>query len=268
MNAIPCKRRCALLAAGALLAGLALARAGARPAPRAAPRPLPQEYLDLSVACLAFGEVRPPLPELSDGELNAMIELLGRLLHAYERRDFDSFLALRSGDLEFAARVQREHLDELRTFCTELGVDARRLSSDWVELLRAYWDAYYVEPPVARFLPEASAVALYRQGLGRHTLADWARHYEELCARRPGPSIRHRLMVPHRRSIERVAADAGDLCWLDVELGFEASEANGGGTGRLIARFVWDGRAEEWFLHRATTVLDGELRADRRHLVL
>lgn len=224
-----------------------------------------QEAVDLAVACIGAGEMRPAIAELTDRELDSMVTILARLISAYGSGDFDSFLALRSSDLEFAGRAQRGHLEELRSVCVELGLDPERLPGDWIGLLRSYWAAYYAEAPVARFLPEASVLELHEEGLGERTTSAWDAEFDAACAELPGFRLQHRLVVPHRRSIEDVAADPGILCWFDLRLGFEAHD---GGTGRLIARFVWDGALQEWFLHRATTVLDGEVRDDRRHLVL
>jgi hypothetical protein len=187
------------------------------------------------------------------------------LIRAYELADFDSFLALRARDLEFAEREQRDHMDELRSLCEQLGLDSARLPGDWTGLLRAYWEAYYSRAPVVRFLPETSILALHAEGLGGREIEAWGHEFESLSEGVSGSLIRHRLTMPHRRSLGSVTSDSGNLRWLDLELGFEAHD---GGTGRLIARFVWDGSTQEWFLHRADTIHDGEVRDDRRHLVL
>lgn len=263
------KNRGRLVGAGAALV-LALAFALARPGGVAQfaehrARPLGREVVDLAVACIGAGEVRPPVAELSDAELDGIAEIVARLISAYGHADFDSFLALRARDSAFAAGAQRERVEDLRSFCLELGLAPSELPGDWAGLLRAYWSAYYVEPPVARFLPELSVIDLHREGLGARSIASWDRDFEALHGARAGFRLDHRLAIPHRRSIERVAADSGGLPWLDLQLGFETSD---GSRGWLIARFVWDGALQEWFLHRATTILDGELREDRRHLVL
>lgn len=258
------------IAGAALALVLALALALARPGSEARigahrAQPLAPEVVGMAVACIGAGEVRPALSELSDGELAGIVEIVGRLIGAYGHGDFDSFLALRAGDVAFASQAQRGHVEELRSFCLELGLPRSDLPGDWNGLLRAYWRAYYVEAPVARFLPEGSIVDLHREGLGARSLASWDRDFEALLEARPGFRLDHRLAIPHRRSMERVAADAGGLAWLDLQLGFEAHDGNRGG---LVARFVWDGVLQEWFLRRASTIHDGEPRDDRRHLVL
>jgi hypothetical protein len=254
-------------AAAGIVAALVLGLGRGRASPEHAfvARPLPRESSDLAVACLASGEVRPPVSELSDADFAAIVEIVGRLIRAYELADFDSFLALRAKDLEFAEREQRHHREELRSLCGQLGLDSARLPGDWTGLLGAYWDAYYSRAPVARFSPETSVIELHSEGLGERAIETWEREFEAVSAGLAGSLIRHRLMMPHRRSIGSVAGGSVDLRWLDLKLGFESHD---GGTGRLIARFVWDGSMQEWFLHRADTIHDGEVRDDRRHLVL
>jgi hypothetical protein len=243
-----------------------LGRPGVAPVRLPEPAPLPRETVDLAVACLAAGELRPPLAELSDGELGELVAIVARLLRAYAHGEFASFLALRANDLAHAARARRDDVEELRGFCLNLGVSADELADDWTGLFEAFWRAYYRDAaPIALVRPEQSLVVLHREGLQTRSLAAWEREFEALCSGPPGTRIDHRLVVPHRRSIERVAADFGGLRWLDVQLGFEAHDAV---DGRLIARFVWDGAMREWFLHRASTFFDGELRDDRRYLVL
>jgi hypothetical protein len=225
--------------------------------------PLPEEALECGLACLAAGRVEPPLDELSEPELLQLAGLIGRLLHAYEEGAFESFLALRAADLEFAAEARQADLWQVRSLVRELGHASLDLEDcGWVESLRRFWKAYYAEPPVARFLYERSTAHLHREGLGGRSLEDWAASFEALG--KGGPAIEHRLVVAHRREIERVASDAGPLQWLDLELPFEART---GDAGRLLTRFVWDSHHREWFLHAATTVYAIGARVER-HLIL
>jgi hypothetical protein len=229
------------------------------------PQPVPRECTDIAVACLALGEVRPRIDRWPDERWEPMLAILGRLISAYQRNDFASFLALRGTDLDFAAGEHAGRLGELRRLCGELGIPASELPDDWVGTLAAFWRGYYREPAVARFVPEAARVELHEEGLRGGSLAAWERTFESFRDRLSGRHLQHRLMIPHRRTIERVAAAALGLCWLDVDLGFEGRDA---ASGRLVTRFVWDAQEEEWFLHRAATVYDDGDRFDRRHLVL
>lgn len=263
------RRRCTRLAVAGLVLGVGLAllldyARGAPPRSRCQARPLERELADLAASCLGAGTVQPPVGELSEAELGAIIEILGRLIGAYARRDFDSYLALRAPDLAHAERALGERREELRDLCVELGQRREALPSAWMALLETYWQAYYVVAPVARFQPEATVVVLQR-ARPCAPLSAWEADFEALCAPHPGFRLRHRMMVPHRRALARVAGEDDTLTWIDLQLAFEAHD---GAAGWLIARFVWDARMEEWFLHRATTVLDGELREGRRHLVL
>jgi hypothetical protein len=263
-------RRLARVAAASLALGAGLAllldyARGAPPRARHHARPLEREIVDLAASCLGAGAVQPPVGELTDAELGALVEILGRLIGAYARRDFDSYLALRAGDLEHAERVQSERRDELRGLCIELGRRSETLPLGWRALLGAYWEAYYrAEAPVARFRPESTVLVLHRERPSA-PLAEWEAEFEALVVQHPGARVRHRMMMPHGRPLEDVAGDPPTLTWVDLQLAYDAHD---GAAGWLIARFVWDARMEEWFLHRATTVLDGELRDDRRHLVL
>ena len=226
------------------------------------PSPAPRELLDLGVACLATGEVQPAVSELSDEDLEAIVEILARLIGAYERADFASFLALRAGDLEGVGERRAGDLESLRSLARELRVPKRELDADFLGVLESFWDAYYESSPVARFQPEETRIELRSDGLG--SLESWEASFVALRDRIPGPWIRHELVVPHRRDIERVARDAGALRWLDLELGFETRE---GSRARLVARFVWDGALREWYLHDAVSVYAVGDRS-RRHLIL
>ena len=240
------------------------ARAGSDLAAEILRTPLPREYLDRGMACLASGVVQPRLDELSDPELVAVAEIIGRLMHAYQGGDFGSFLALRAGDLEHAARARAGDLESLLGFARDLGDRVEDPDCGWIEALRRSWSAYYAIPPVARFHFELAAIHLHREGLGAGSLEDWSRSFEALRDRVPGPSIRHSLTIPHRRDIERVAADSGPLRWLDLQLPFESVA---GAAGRLVTRFVWDAASGEWFLHEAATTYANGDRVER-HLVL
>ncbi len=229
-----------------------------------ASEPLPRELLDQGVACLASGEVRPAVSELCDADLAAIVEILARLIGAYERADFDSFLALRAGDLESAAERRSDDLEALRTIAQNLSIPSEKLMGDWIGVLASFWEAYYESPPITRFLPEETRIELHDHGLGGRSLESWTESFLALRDRAPGSWIQHELTIPHRREIERIARDSGPLRWVDLELGFETREGYG---ARLVARFVWDGLLREWFLHDAASVYAAGDRSER-HLIL
>jgi len=245
-----------LAVAAGLLGGI---RACGRPVPR--PQPLNRELRDLGTACLALGEVQPPLAEISDADLEAMVEILGRLIAAYQYGDFDSFLALRAGDLEYSNQARAGELDELRGFCRELGVRDESLRGDWVDVLGRYWTAYYARPPVARFLPETTRVELHLEGLRGADLSSWESGFEALTPPHAKGVIRFDLSVVHRRAIEVVAADSGPLVWLDLALDFETPAC---GRSHLFVRFVRDAVAAVWFLHRAASAWMTGANPDRQ----
>jgi len=260
------RKRARWSAAAGIVGVLSLALAwGRMPAGRTlVPGPLPRELSDLAVACLASGEVRPALAELSDADLAAIVEIVARLIGAYERADFNSFLALRAGDLENASRRRSGDVESLRGLARELAVPPEELRGGWVEVLERFWNSYYDRPPILRFVPEGTRIELHSEGLGGRSLETWSASFEDLRDRVPGPWIQHELTVPHRRETERVARDSGPLRWVDLELPFET---HGGLGARLVARFVWDGVLREWFLQDAATVYaDGD--RSQRHLIL
>jgi hypothetical protein len=228
------------------------------------PGPLSRELSDRAVDCLATGEVRPTLAELSEADLGSIVAIVARLIGAYERADFASFLALRAGDVPGVAERRAGDLESLRALARELRVPEKELDADLIGVLECFWDAYYDGTPVARFAPEETRIELHGDGLGGRSLESWEESFVALCNRVPGPWIRHELVVPHRRNIERVACDAGPLRWLDLELGFETRE---GSRARLVARFVWDGALREWYLHDAASVYAVGDRS-QRHLIL
>ena len=227
-------------------------------------QPLTPVLRDLAVDCLAAGTVRPAVAELAELDLEALVEIVGRLLDAYGNGDFDSFLALHSGDLAHADERRAGDVQALRAFGRELAPSAARVEEGWSVSLRAFWSAYYERPAVARFLPEHTRVELHAEGLGARSLASWRESFVALRDRAPGAWIQHELCVPHRRSLEQVARDSGPLRWLDLELHFET---HAGLAARLLTRFVWDGVALEWFLQDAATIYAARDRS-QRHLIL
>ena len=174
-------------AAAGIVGALSLALAwSGMPVGRAdyVPRALPRELHDLGVACLASGEVRPAVSELSDAELAAIVEIIARLIGAYERADFDSFLALRAGDLESATERRSRDLESLRTIAQEMAIPPEKLRGDWIGVLASFWGAYYDRPPITRFLPEETRIAR------RPTGAEWRslpRIRDPLHLRKGGP---------------------------------------------------------------------------------
>jgi hypothetical protein len=253
--------RAALLAVPFLAAGVwgwSVARGGA---PAFAVAPLTRELRDLAVDCLASGTARPGLAELADDELEALIEIVGRLIAAYAHADFDSFCALRAGDLAAASRRRAADVAELRTIGQELGISPAEMPDDWTEAIGVFWRAYYAEPSVACFLPESTRVEWNVEGLGARALEEWEQSFEVLRDRLPGTRIQHELAIPHRRTLEQVARDAGPLRWLDLELAFETTE---GRSARLVVRFVWDGALREWFLQKAASIYPKDDRSQRR----
>jgi len=228
------------------------------------PRPLPREASDLAVACLASGEVRPPVSGLSDADFAAIVEIVARLILAYEHADFDSFLALRAGDVDSVGKRRAGDLESLRALGRELRIPEEKLDGDWVGVLASFWDAYYQRSPVARFLPEETRVVFQLDGIGGWSLESWEASFAALRDRVPGPWIQHDLVVPHRRAVERIADDEDCLRWIDLDLGFET---RAGTRARLVARFVRDGAVQEWYLHAAASVYTAGDRSER-HLIL
>ena len=223
------------------------------------PDPPPRAALDLAVACLAEGQSTPSVSELSDADLTLVTRILGQLVQSYVQADFVAFLALRRGDLDRRSGSQ-DLLEPLASLCRELGMKEQDIPAGWLERLEAFWRRYYAEPPARVFLPEDARVAL------REGVIEPATLEVEFKARvdgHTGAVLHHRLVIPHERGLEELAGEFSR--WLDLELAYEPQD---GGIDWLIARFVWDGREEEWFLQRATTVSEGERRADRRHLLL
>jgi hypothetical protein len=208
--------------------------------------------------------VRPALSELPDADLDALVQIVARLIGAYERADFDSFLALRAGDLAGVGERRAGDLEALRALGRELRIPERELRAGWIGVLARFWDAYYERAPVARFLPEETRVELHSEGLGERSLGSWEESFAALRDRVRGPWIQHDLVVPHRRAIEEIALDAGPLRWIDLELGFET---RAGSHARLVARFVQDNGEKEWYLHAAATVYTVGDRSER-HLIL
>jgi len=246
------------------LAGLGVLLAPARSAGRGRFPSPPRELCDLAVACLACGEVRPAVSELADEDLDALVGIVARLIGAYERMDFGSFLALRTGDLESVGERRAGDLEALRTVARDLRIPEADLATDWLGVLARFWAAYYERTPVAHFLPEETRIELHGEGLGVRSLESWEESFVALRDRVEGPWIQHALVVPHRRDIGRIASDAGPLRWIDLELGFETRE---GSRARVLARFVHDGALEEWYLHAAATVYTAGDRSER-HLIL
>ncbi len=217
-------------------------------APVPPPAPVPREYPDRAVDCLVWGEVDPPLSALAEPELDSIVAILARMLHAYEKADFGSFLALRRDDLEHARGCRASGVEELRRLSLELGVPAQAVPEDWIGALEVFWKAYYERPPVARFVPESTRLQLHR-GVRVEDLGDWQEAFDQASAALAGPRIEHRLVIPHRSGLAALAAGPAGLTWMDLELGFESCD---GVPGHLLVRFVQDGGA--WFLQRAFTV--------------
>lgn len=243
------------IAIGALVAWPFFGTGALRAAPpRFHPLPLTPEARDYAVSALALGELTPPIEALADAELERLVELVARVVQAYAKGDFGAFLALRAGDLEFAQRAQQHRVGELRLLGRELGLEEQDVPADWLGALGAFWRAYYHQPPVARFLPESIKVELHaHEPTGDD--ADWWSAFEAMRDRRAGFVVEHRLMIPHRRALDEITREERTLSWTDLELEFET---RAGPSGRLVARFVRDPAADEWFLHRAVTVHDGE----------
>jgi hypothetical protein len=254
-------RRAALLAVPLLAAGAWGWSATRDRASNFVAAPLARELRDLAVDCLASGTVRPGLAELADDKLDALIEIVGRLIAAYAHADFDSFCSLRAGDLAAASRRRAADVAELRTIGEELGISPAEMPDDWTAALDVFWRAYYAVPTVARFLPEGTRVEWNVEGLGPRALEEWEQSFDVLRDRLPGTRIQHELAIPHRRTLEQVARDAGPLSWLDLELAFETTE---GRSARVVARFVWDGALREWFLQKAASIYPKDDRSQRR----
>lgn len=223
------------------------------------PEPPPRAALDLAVSFLAEGQVSPPLEHVASEDLGAIANLLGWLVQCYTAADLEAFFELRRNDLAYPGR-KLEMLESLASFCMELGMKEEEIPSDWEGRFRAFWARYYEEPPVRSFLPQYSRVALRKEVLDEVALE---KDFERRIEAHSGRVLHHELVVPHRWPTKSLLGDG--FRWLDFDLAFEPHDL---GRGWLIGRFVWDGKSGEWFLQRATTVLEGERREDRRYLIL
>ena len=200
---------------------------------------------DLSVSCLVWGEVTPPLTELPEDRLDEVVSVLSHLFASYGRADFDAFLALREPDLERAKRTQAEHVHELHTLARQLGVAVSDLPSTWLETLRVFWETYYEEPPVRRWIPDETV--LHLSSSTSDSMRE--RSFAALRSTLEGTRIDHRLVVPAEHH-----TGADSLPSIDLVLGFENSQ---GGRGRLLAQFVaLRGAGRGWSLVRAITAME------------
>jgi hypothetical protein len=198
---------------------------------------------------MSLGTVSPAMNEMDDVHLGRVLNVLGHLLCAYEDGRFESFIALRRGDLARAEQNPVVDITELRTYATELGVPPEDLKRDYVGSLRAFWNALYKRPPVSRFIPESTSIVLHDDRLEIAGLPRWSESFDALCDGRV--AFRHRLTIPHRVALEQWIARDPRLQWFDLRLEFEC---RGSAHRQLVARFVWDDRNGEWFLHRAATL--------------
>jgi hypothetical protein len=211
---------------------------------------LPAGERDLAIACLVTGTCEPPFESLEVGCQDELLELVGRTLHAYGAAAFPSFLALRRRDLGHARWIRAGDVVAILEQARSLGV-AVSGEEDWLGALEAFWYAYYPRPPVARWLPERSAVNLgARPEPDEAALVAWELEYERRMVAVELPTVEAALAVPHRRGVLQGLGPSGELRWIDVDLAFESSS---GEPMRLWLRFVRDEVGEEWFLHRATT---------------
>ena len=238
--------------------------------------PLPLVDRDLAVGCLAVGQVAPPLDEWSDEELDRIVAIVARLQRSYSQADFEAFLALRSGGLAQAHRVDEHRVAEMRALALRLGA-ADEVPDDWIGALRSFWEAYYEWPPVARWLPEMTRCLLRERNLDHESLVEWNTSFvnlrDELSFCESGKQLTeglyvdHKLTLSHPRSPAALVLQQARLRWFDLVLGFETPE---GAEGRLLVRFVLDPIADEWFLQRAASALWNEppLPPDVRQLIL
>jgi len=214
---------------------------------------------DLAISCLVWGEVSPPLAELPEERLDEVVGVLSHLLAAYGHADFDAFLALREPDLEHGKRVQADHVHELHTLARQLGVTSSDLPATWLATLRVFWETYYEEPPVRRWIPDETV--LHLSSSASEPMRE--RSFEALRSTLEGARIDHRLVVP----VDLHTAE-GSLPSLDLVLGFETGQ---GGRGRLLAQFVARrGAGRGWSLVRAVTAMEARSPHDSpvRQLIL
>jgi hypothetical protein len=209
----------------------------------------PRLDADKAVACVTLGTVSPPIDALDDVELHRLLDVLGHVLCAYEDGRFESFLALRRGDLEQAERNEVIDTTELQKYALELGVPSQALKNDYVGSLATFWNALYERPPVSHFIPESTSIALHDEPFEIAVLPRWSASFDALYEGRL--TFRHRLTIPHRVALEELIASAHRLRWFDLRIAFECRDT---ARRELVARFVWDESNAEWFLQRAATV--------------
>lgn len=255
----------ALAAVAAVVIGLAV-RSRPAGASRRSPmsRAIPTAYEDVAVACLALGDVAPPLAEIDARELDSIVATLARMLGAYEHADFETFADWRRADLAFAAQSRAGRVEELRAIARELGVRSEDVPQDWVGALATFWSAYYVRPPLAHVVAESARLRVVREDVDAEA---WEASFDALRDAIDGQRIEHHLAIPHRRSVSEVRRAARALTWMDFAVRFET---HAGETGRLLCRFVWDETDDDWFLHRAVTAYprrSGNV-PDRRNFIL
>jgi len=198
---------------------------------------------------MTLGNVSPPMDVMDEAQLDRVLLWLGHVLCAYEGGSFESFIELRRGDLAFAEQSRAQDIENLRAYAIQLGVPETSLAGDYLGSLQTFWKAFYKSPPVYRFAPESTSIALEDARLAIDDVPRWSESFDARCV---GKTVfQHRLAIPHRVELQQMMADSKTLTWLDLSIEFEC---RGLARRRLVMRAVWDEPNAEWFLYRASTV--------------
>ncbi|MFT5284400.1 MAG: hypothetical protein ACI8TQ_000556 [Planctomycetota bacterium] len=209
----------------------------------------PPAYFEKAFACLTLGDSNRTLDSLSTESLEALAHSLAFTLHAYEQGSFDSYIAARRNDIEFATDAKANDVAELVGLLpvpTERNEETPKM---WVPALRSYWRTINSTPPVETFQIEASVCDRGLLNLDPVAIEAWEAEFNQTVAQL-GSYIHLFPSVPHRRSIAELAIDKAELTYVDLQLPFTSRFQV---SGMLILRLVLDDDSE-WFIHRAAAI--------------
>ena len=210
--------------------------------------PVDPRFHDLAVHCLVHGSCSPEVDAIDPDTLDSVLDVLALTFRAYQEADFDSFVHLRAGDLDHASLARRPDVEELHSILVDdLGVDGASLPQEWVAALRAYWTAFYQDPPVQRFLPDTASMEL------RRVDAPQGAPSPQLGPPKTGATavVGNRLVIEHCTTPEQILERDGSLTWFDFGITFETgTDAT---RARLSIRHAWDPEVNRWFVVRAST---------------
>ena len=209
----------------------------------------PAAYFEKAYACLTIGDSNETLDSLSAESLDALANSLAFTLHSYEQGSFDSYLASRQNDLEFASATKAKDVAALVGLMPTPQQPNEEMSMRWVPALRSYWQMINSTPPIEAFQVEASVCHQGVLVLDPETIETWEAEFKDSAAQL-GSYIHLFPSVPHRRSIADLAYDRTELTYVDLQLPF-TSRFHVSGT--LILRLVLDDESE-WFIHRAAAI--------------